>query len=257
MAGFDPDWLALRAPYDSAARSAELTRRFAERLPDRPWLLDLAAGTGANHRFLAPRLRRKGQCWTLVDHDPALLAAAPAGVATRVVDLVHDLDRIDFGAFDGIVASALFDLVSAAWLDRLVALLARARRPVLFTLSVDGRREWTVPDADDGAIARWFARHQTIDKGFGPALGPQAPARLAAALAGHGFTVMQADSDWIVGPADRAMLHAEIAACRRAVLEVAPEAVDRIEAWAARRHAAVEAGAAGLRVGHRDVAAWI
>ena len=52
------------------------------------------------------------------------------------------------------------------------------------------------------------------------------------------------------------MLHAEIAGCRSAALAIAPEAAERIDAWAGRRRVAAEIGGLGLRVGHRDVLAW-
>ena len=69
---FDADWLTLREPFDHAARSVALARRLADRLPRRPRLLDLGAGTGSLFRFLAPIIGR-GQDWILVDSDAALL----------------------------------------------------------------------------------------------------------------------------------------------------------------------------------------
>ena len=52
-----------------------LARRLAERLPRRPRLVDLGAGTGSMFRFLAPIIGR-GQDWMLVDADAALLDEA-------------------------------------------------------------------------------------------------------------------------------------------------------------------------------------
>ena len=72
---FDADWLALREPFDHAARSVALARRLADRLPARPRLLDLGAGTGSLFRFLAPIIGR-GQDWILLDADAALLDEA-------------------------------------------------------------------------------------------------------------------------------------------------------------------------------------
>jgi SAM-dependent methyltransferase len=72
---FAADWLALREPFDRAARSLALARRLAERLPRRPRLVDLGAGTGSMFRFLAPIIGR-GQDWVLVDADAALLDEA-------------------------------------------------------------------------------------------------------------------------------------------------------------------------------------
>ena len=63
---FAADWLALREPFDHAARSVALARRLADRLPARPRLLDLGGGTGSLFRFLAPIIGR-GQDWILLD----------------------------------------------------------------------------------------------------------------------------------------------------------------------------------------------
>ena len=46
----------------------------AERLPERPRLLDLGAGTGSLFRYLAPILGRP-QSWVFADADEALLQA--------------------------------------------------------------------------------------------------------------------------------------------------------------------------------------
>ena len=72
---FDAEWLTLREPFDHAARSVALARRLADRLPRRPRLLDLGAGTGSLFRFLAPIIGR-GQDWVLIDSDATLLEEA-------------------------------------------------------------------------------------------------------------------------------------------------------------------------------------
>ena len=61
---FSADWLQQREPFDTAARNAAAQRlRLAARLAQQrpagaaPWrVIDLACGTGANLRWLAPRL---------------------------------------------------------------------------------------------------------------------------------------------------------------------------------------------------------
>ena len=72
---FGADWLTLRESFDHAARSVSLARRLADRLPKRPRLLDLGAGTGSLFRSLAPIIGR-GQDWVLIDADGALLEDA-------------------------------------------------------------------------------------------------------------------------------------------------------------------------------------
>src|SRR5215204_2554905 len=106
MAGFSAEWLALREPVDHAARSIDLTRTVLDALPrDAPQrILDLAAGTGSNLRYLrragSERPRPPNAEWLLVDRDPALLAhvARSPDVHTRCADLSTLDDR---GLFAG------------------------------------------------------------------------------------------------------------------------------------------------------------
>ncbi|MBS3744804.1 MAG: class I SAM-dependent methyltransferase, partial [Wenzhouxiangellaceae bacterium] len=89
---FEADWLSLREAADAAARDPDLVGRASAWLADRPRPLaitDLGAGSGANPRFLAPRLPGP-QRWRLVDHDAGLLARA----ADRLAGL-RDLDGSD------------------------------------------------------------------------------------------------------------------------------------------------------------------
>jgi hypothetical protein len=263
-AGFDPQWLQLRSTFDNAARSGRLTRLFADSLPENPRLLDLAAGTGANLRYLAPRIGRSGQRWVLADHDRELLDAVNGEIARwpqqapalqcQQIDLVRDLGGLNPADFDGIVSTALFDLVSADWAKRFTGWLAQAPRPVLLTLSVDGRLDWTPGDPADADMRGWIEAHQATDKGFGPALGPLAPALLAELLQGHGYDVSTEESDWIIGPGDAAMHRALIEGYRTAALEIAPAiCADAINGWAQRRLDASERGALMVLVGHVDI----
>jgi Methyltransferase domain len=132
--GFAAGWLALREPYDAAARSSELLSRLAAWRAGRGLLrvTDLGAGTGSNLRCAAPSLGG-AQDWTLVELDPALIAAgherlaqAEVGWHYRRLDLARDLERLGAESVDLITASALLDLVGEAWLRRLVAWRAAA-----------------------------------------------------------------------------------------------------------------------------------
>jgi len=131
MSGFSAQWLALREPYDRAARNGAVLDALAAAFAGAPavTVTDLGCGTGSTLRAISPLLPAR-QSWRLVDHDDALLAAAKkaapagAGVVTVATDLAGDLDHA-IGACDLVATSALLDLVSAAWLDRLVASMTR------------------------------------------------------------------------------------------------------------------------------------
>jgi len=286
------EWLALREPFDALARSERLAQRLIAALPARPRLLDLGAGTGSLLRWLAPRIGR-AQAWTLVDADRAmteeafetiaeraediglkvtfpsrrtLLVHAPGGawrVEAVIADLAEAPDNLPLANADAVLSSALCDLVSEAWIARMAAAL---RLPFYAALCVDGRLRLHPPHHADARLAGAFRRDQGRDKGFGPALGPRAPAVIAHHFAARGFTVESAASDWVVESRDRTSLphlretrqdfltqlilgHA--AAAERQYRGARPG----LDAWAAARLQQIEARALTARIGHRDLLA--
>lgn len=252
MSGFSAEWLALRAPVDTAARDGGLLRAAAALAPRR--VMDIGCGTGAMLATLHPLLAQPA-AWVLVDGDARLLTEAAARAASLGVDaqtLACDLleTPLPVGAIDLVTATALFDLVSAPWLDRFLAALAARRLPLYAALSYDGAMAWAPPHPLDGAVTAAFNRHQRRDKGFGgPALGPDAPAALAAGLTARGYHVTLADSPWQVGPEHADFTTALLAGIAAAVAEEAsvPASAD----WLAAR----QADTRHMRVGHVDLLA--
>jgi hypothetical protein len=275
---FSADWLALREPFDTAARSVALAERLLGLLPERPRLLDLGAGSGGLFRWLAPLIGR-AQVWTLADADAELLAKAfvtiadwaeargctvtwpgrrallvhaPSGawrVEALQVDLAASPAALPLAAVDAVLSSALLDLVSAAWLQRLVAAL---RTPFLATLDVDGREAFLPPHPFDARVRVSFRRDQGRDKGFGRALGAHAPRTLHAALAARGFAVASALSDWRIEAAALPMVRALVEGHAEAAVRATPGARRAIDAWRlTRMHQALH-GRLAIRTGHRD-----
>ncbi|TNC07794.1 methyltransferase domain-containing protein [Methylobacterium terricola] len=280
MTGFSPDWLALREPADHAARDpglvATLARVLGSRIADVPVrVVDLGCGTGSNLRALAPHLG-PAQDWTLVDHDPALLAAARERLAAwaegaredgdalvlqhggvriavrlRALDLAADPAAALGERPDLVTAAALFDLVSEEWIT-VVAEAVAGRGAAFYTaLTYDGQESWHPPDPDDGAIHAAFLHHQAGDKGFGPAAGPGATAVLDAAFRRHGYTVETAASPWRLGPDEAALVHELAEGTARAAAETGPVSKAEAAAWGACRQAP---GTAAV-IGHRDLLA--
>lgn len=250
MSGFDPDWLALREPFDRAAREAAAQAldipAFAAHLRERRGpdavlrVLDLGCGTGANLRALAPRLGG-AQRWRLVDHDPRLLAALPdvlrgwaaaqgwradgeaeglriegpalsLDVAWQQADLAGGHDGPHLDGADLVTASALLDLVSADWLARWIARCRVAGAALCFALSVDDRLHWQPSDAVDDEVHALFRAHQRRDKGFGPALGGSAVHAALPMLARAGYCCTTSASDWHVDAAQGPAHRAMLAA---------------------------------------------
>jgi SAM-dependent methyltransferase len=254
MSGFTSGWLRLREPADAAARSATLAAAFAGSARR---IVDLATGTGANVRYLAPRFPN-AQHWLAVDDDDALLAAfappAGANVSKLRLDLAHALDGLPLEGSDLITASALLDLVSESWLRRLAERCAGVGADVLFALTYDGRIEWSPAEDGDELVRSLVNRHQLGDKGFGPALGPRAADAAVAAFGALGYAMRTAPSDWLLGAESAALQAALIEGWHSAAVEIAPGGRDALNAWMERRRAHVAAGRSRLCVGHLDVA---
>src|SRR5262245_55630092 len=147
MSGFSAAWLELREPYDLRARNKTVLEAVLDLLADRPSVsvVDLACGTGSTFRALSPRIRAR-QDWRLVDNDLSLLARVPPSspgikVTAVPVDLNRDLEAAFDRPADLITTSALLDLVSEDWLNRLVVEAAARGLPVYAALSYDGRTE--------------------------------------------------------------------------------------------------------------------
>lgn len=223
-------------------------------------IVDLGSGTGATLRALSPLIGRP-QHWTLVDADAALLdeavritaAALPAPdltVATLLSDLAADPAPWPEPAHL-VTASALFDLVSAGFVDALAGRLGADRVPLLACLTYDGRLVVSPAHELDQTMAAAFNTHQRGTKSFGTALGPDAVPTLAAALREKGFTVTLRDSAWRLDrAADGPLMDAMLAGWASAACEILPEQAGPIAGWLT--HAL---GADRLVVGHTDLLA--
>lgn len=327
MSDFSDHWLALRAPADGRARATRLLAPLRAGWQGVRRIIDLGAGTGANLRYLAPRLGGT-QHWRCVDHDRQLLACLPertadwatrAGyrltrrgqrlqikgpdwrcrVVTRCLDLangdlaVGDLAVGDLatrhlaagggsvpdqGAVSGpdrrsaagparglddlwlppgglVTASALLDLVSAAWLQALLGRCQAARCRLLFALTYDGRFALCPPHPDDALVRDLVNRHQRGDKGLGSALGPSATAHAAACCRDLGWQVTVAASDWRLAGNATALQQALLSGWCDAARQLAPHLAPRLARWRRMRGRQARAGQLEIQVGHQDLIA--
>ncbi len=280
MSGFSTGWLALREPADLRARNLELAQDLFGRLGGRERLhvVDLGAGTGANLRATAPLLGRL-QTWHLLDHDPALLSEAARAlsdwadtaqdrdgqlqlqkadrqitVTFRQVDLARHPEAAVEGDPDLVTASAFFDLVSAAWIERFVDAVVGAGAHFFTVLTCDGRDAWTPPHEADASIAAAFRTHQGHDKGFGPGAGDVATDLLMHAFRQRGYAGHSRDSPWLLdgaNAADAALIAALAEGTATAAGETGQVLAARVAAWRAARITASQ-----CRIGHMDILAW-
>jgi hypothetical protein len=261
MSGFSADWLSLRETYDQRARNPDVLAIVAATFSHLPsmTIVDLACGTGATRRAIAARLP-KPQHWQLVDNDLSLLARAgtlpaPTGCTTRTlpIDLVRDLEIALDGPSDLITCSALLDLVSEEWLERLVTECAARRLPLYAALSYDGRVNLEPSDRFDANIIAAVNDHQTRDKGFGPALGPHAAKAIAKFCQTLGYEISEGPADWVLGANDRDMQRAVLTQWAQAVQEIGTMSTLNIASWLTRRIELLESGRSRISVGHVDV----
>ena len=261
MTGFSADWLALREPHDVRARNPAVLNAVVASLAGNTAvrIVDLACGTGSTLRALSPRLPAR-QNWRLADNDLGLLARAtatthPAGVSVTAVplDLNRDLEAVLDGPVDLITASALLDLVSEAWLERLAVEIAARSIPLYAALSYDGRIELGPADPLDAAIAAAVNAHQRTDKGFGPALGPAAASAAIARFEKLGYSILHGASDWVIGPDDRDIQMEIFASWAGAVRELGDLSLADTVGWLTRRRDAIAAGRSSIRIGHVDI----
>jgi hypothetical protein len=259
MSGFSAAWLELREPYDRRARNATVLDAVARTLAGQQGvaIVDLACGLGSTLRALSPLLKAR-QTWRLADNDLSLLARTPQSsppgltVTTMPVDLNHDLEAALDGPVDLIATSALLDLVSSDWLQRLAVEAAARRLPVYAALSYDGRVELEPGDSADKKVIAAVNAHQRTDKGFGPALGPSAARSAIEAFERVGYAVVQGPSDWTFGPQDSEIQVEILSAWAAAAREIGDAPPTDVIEWLTRRCNHVAAGRSAIRVGHVD-----
>jgi hypothetical protein len=261
-----PSWLDLREAADAAARARELVGHVLHRLPDGPLTIhDLACGTGAMGRWLAPLLPGP-QHWILHDRDPDLLALAAVSAPGRACDGsavtvetrpsdVTLLGPADFAAAALVSASALLDLLTRDELTALVHACAEAGCPVLFTLSVTGRVQLLPADPLDVRVAAAFDAHQRRTTPRGRLLGPDA---LEAAVDGFrrlGAEVVVRPSPWRLGTGESELAVEWLNGWVDAACEQEPSLRPDADLYRRRRLGEARAGALAVTVGHADLLA--
>ena len=259
------EWLDLREPADAAARAGDLVEQLRRHLPatGRRVIHDLACGTGAMGRWLAPLLPGP-QHWVLHDRDADLLEVAAADVplsaaggASVVVETrrsdITQLDADDLAGATLITASALLDLMTGDELAGVIGACTGAGCPVLLTLSVAGRVELAPPDPLDARVAAAFDAHQRRMTAAGRLLGPDAVATAAAEFRRLGAEVIVRPSPWRLGAAQADLAAEWLTGWVGAACEQEAELAAEAEAYAQRRLIQARAGDLDVTVGHADL----
>jgi SAM-dependent methyltransferase len=271
MSSFSREWLRLREPADRSARNSEIANAVAARFALRSSIsvVDLGCGTGTNLRATCGLLPGE-QWWRLVDSDSALLDAArdelsawadhvensgtelhlrkgstQLHVTFQCLDLSQDLDAALDSSPALVTASALFDLTSAEFVRDLARRCTTINAAFYTVLTYNGIQRWTPHRPADNQIASAFHNHQMRDKGFGPALGPTAPAHLADQFRLNGYSVLEGDSPWVLDRSDRMLVDELVRGHAVAAGETKMVDTKTLEGWVkVQRHGAV--------IGHTD-----
>ncbi len=272
MNTFSPEWLKLREGADARARNSEIAAAVAGRfaLRENISVVDLGAGTGSNLRATSALLPNQ-QSWTLVDRDAALLQAARGALSAwadtarddngtlhltkdratidvtfKTCDLAHDLETA-LGPSPGLVtASALFDLVSVAFIRDFGKAVASRRTAFYAVLTYNGVQRWSPHRPADNQMTSAFHTHQMRDKGFGPAAGPVAAAHLADQFRLEGYSVIEGESPWRLERNDRMLIEELSRGHAMAVAETGSVDTKTIESW-------IKVTRTGADVGHTDI----
>jgi hypothetical protein len=260
--GVDPDWLDLRGPADVRARAtyaadltALLNTYLSHALLDDDGvvrLVDVGAGTGTGAGWLRDRLPWE-QDWRLVDHDPRLLAVAPAtgeGWARVVVADVADLPALLADEPAHVVTcQALLDILTAEEADAVIAPAVASGAALLLSLNVTGEVEISPPHPDDALVADAFDAHQRR----AGRLGPDAGAYAARVLHEHGYDVTTAATSWHLDAAESALARVWLEGRATAAAEQRPDQAERIGRWHRDRDRLARHGGLTADVGHVDV----
>ncbi|MHC1550972.1 class I SAM-dependent methyltransferase [Phyllobacterium sp. K27] len=258
MSGFDLNWLELREPLDRRARDQTLLRKAGGfvQASKRQTIADLGSGTGSTFRALAPYV--PDAQWRLIDLDEKLLQEAARqhsgkkNITYQRADL-NDLASLFLGEAELVSASALFDLCSRPFVESLAGRLDSSKSGLYAALNYSGEIVFDAPHANDALMIRLFNHHQKSDKGFGPALGPEASDVLAAVFSKVDYTVELAQSDWLIDETAIELHRLFIDGMASAVAETGMLEQGKISEWHAFRIGKAETSK--CRVVHCDVLA--
>jgi hypothetical protein len=274
---FSPEWLRLREPVDHRSRDKTLLSKAAVFLAnkDEPVIYDLGAGAGSNLRGTALSLGAR-QRWVLVDYDPALLSASLEFLATwadksrptaagleleKNSKLIRvEVKRADLNANpapwgehkpDLVTSAALFDLVSAQWIDRFCEALAKDRLALYTTLVHDETAKWSPAREADAQMSAAFERDFGKQKGFGPSAGNMAIGLMTKKLRALGYNAELTESPWLLGTEDHDLIVQLADGWANAVRETKAVSEDVIQKWLTAR----KTRGTTCIVGHKDLLA--
>jgi hypothetical protein len=218
-------------------------------------IIDLGAGTGANQRWLAPRLPFR-QRWIHLDHDPVISRSLPLPDKTMIInDSVDALARLLAGR-DGdrrlVTCSALLDILTTRQLDAVCRALIDNYVPALFSLTVTGTLRIAPSDPADQPLLQAFNDHQRrADRA-----GPDATSLATTTLRTGGFTVRCQQTPWqLTASSGQGFVEQVLQERVDAAVAQDPALAPTAAAWLDLRRTQLARGVLRIHLGHSDILA--
>ena len=258
----DPDWLAARVAADDAARAAtvstllpELSRYLIEAAGPggTVQIIDLGAGTGANQRWLAPRLPIR-QRWLHLDHNPVISRSLPLAAETEIVDesveALGELLTRSSGDRQLVSCSALLDVLTTEQIQAVCRAVIDNRVPAFFSLTVTGGLRLSPADAHDQLLLAAFNDHQ---RRAGRA-GPEATTLTVNLLRAAEFAVTTQETPWrLTAESGLAFVDQMLEERLAAAVAQDPALARTAAAWLELRRAQLAAGLLRIELDHCDI----
>jgi hypothetical protein len=258
----DPDWLAARVAADDAARAAtvstllpELSRYLIEAAGPggTVQIIDLGAGTGANQRWLAPRLPIR-QRWLHLDHNPVISRSLPLAAETEIVDesveALGELLTRSSGDRQLVSCSALLDVLTTEQIQAVCRAVIDNRVPAFFSLTVTGGLRLSPADAHDQLLLAAFNDHQCR---AGRA-GPEATTLTVNLLRAAEFAVTTQKTPWrLTAESGLAFVDQMLEERLAAAVAQDPALARTAKAWFELRRAQLAAGLLRIELDHCDI----
>ena len=258
----DPDWLAARVAADDAARAAtvntllpELSRYLIEAAGPggTVQIIDLGAGTGANQRWLAPRLPIR-QRWLHLDHNPVISRSLPLAAETEIVDesveALGELLTRSSGDRQLVSCSALLDVLTTEQIQAVCRAVIVNRVPAFFSLTVTGGLRLSPADAHDQLLLAAFNDHQ---RRAGRA-GPEATTLTVNLLRAAEFAVTTQETPWrLTAESGLAFVDQMLEERLAAAVAQDPALARTAAAWLELRRAQLAAGLLRIELDHCDI----
>jgi hypothetical protein len=260
----DPGWLAARVAADDAARVATVSTLLpglSTYLIDAAGplstvqIIDLGAGTGANQRWLAPRLPIR-QRWLHLDHNPMISRSLPLPAETMIIDegveaLGQLLTRAS-GDLQLVTCSALLDVLTTEQVEAVCRAVIDNRVPAFFSLTVTGGLRLSPTDRHDQLLLAAFNDHQRRAGGA----GPEATTLTVNLLREAEFAVTTQETPWrLTVKSGMAFVDQMLEERLAAAVAQDPALARTAAAWLELRRAQLAAGLLQIELDHCDILA--